>query len=381
MHLNKPHICFVAPEIYPVLAGGSNLKTVGGAEVQQAFIARGLRDAGYQVSVASFDYGQPDDAVLEDIQVHKIHIEGPRIPVLRYFHPRLTGIWGAMSRANADIYYQRCAGAYTGTAAAFAYAHGRRFIFANANDQDLVPDDCRVKLWRDRQLFYWGLRQASAVVAQNQFQVDACRQYHNRNATLIPSGYQLPIGATAHKEGVVLWVSVMRRGKRPDLILTLAERLPHVRFRMIGGRSTTGFEDDYFDEIQAKASKLPNLEFIGFLPAQEVEKHFSDARIFVSTSESEGFPNTFLQSWARGVPTISFVDCGARVAGQPIGSIVSNLEEMRIAIEALWKDDSRWEKEGERAKLYFSVFHSPQTVIARYSELLDGLTIPRAHGI
>jgi glycosyltransferase involved in cell wall biosynthesis len=369
----------VAPKIYPVLFGDKLIESVGGAEVQQAFIARGLRDAGYRVSVASFDYGQADDAEIDGIRVYKIHQKGWNIPIIRYFHPHLTSIWDVMHRADADIYYQRCAGAYAAIMAAFARWHGRKFIYAGACDKDFIPHDkTLVKLWRDRWLFTLGLHWADAIVAQNPCQVEACHKWHQREANLIFNGYPPPPGTKASNDGVVLWVSVMRQMKRPDVLLDLAERLPHIRFRMIGGRSTTGQENEYYDHIEARARTLANVEFIGFVPYSEVEKYYDDARLFVSTSEFEGFPNTFLQCWARGVPTVSFVDCGARDGGRPLGAVVANLDEMTAAVDQYWHDDVCLATEGARAQGYFNLNHAPQVIIAKYCELLDRVMAKRA---
>ncbi len=374
MTTDKPHICFVAPHIYPLLIEDKSQQFVGGAEVQQAFIIRGLRDAGYRVSAACFDFGQDDDTEVEGIRIHKIDLTGRRIPIIRNVYPDMTSVWDAMRRADADIYYQRCAGAYTGVVAAFSRWHGRKFIYSGACDKDFIPHDkILVELWRDRRLFDLGLRWADAIVAQNSFQVEACRQWHRREANLILNGYPPPLGAKASSDGVVLWVSVMRHMKRPDVLLDLAERLPHIRFRMIGGRSTTGLENEYFDHIEARAQTLPNVEFFGFVPYAEVEKYYDDARLFVSTSEFEGFPNTFLQCWARGVPTVSFVDCGAREGGHPLGAVVSNLDEMATEVGRYWCDDVCWVSEGERARRYFSANHSAYVVISQYCSLLDKL--------
>ena len=104
-----PHACFVAPYAWPVLAGDSGIKVVGGAEVQQTILARLFRRAGYRVSMICLDFGQPDGAEVDGIVVRKTFGQDEGIPVLRFFHPRLTAMWRVMSEVDADIYYQRSA--------------------------------------------------------------------------------------------------------------------------------------------------------------------------------------------------------------------------------------------------------------------------------
>src|SRR5438105_4110513 len=96
----KPHICFVAPYAWPVLARDPSLKIVGGAEVQQAILARVLRRAGYRVSMICLDYGQPERAEVDGITVHKVYKPDAGIPVLRFIHPRLTAVWRAMREVD-----------------------------------------------------------------------------------------------------------------------------------------------------------------------------------------------------------------------------------------------------------------------------------------
>mgnify|MGYP001587439175 CR=1 FL=1 len=43
------------------MTGDATQRFAGGAEVQQSFIARGLRAAGYPVSILTGDFGQPDE--------------------------------------------------------------------------------------------------------------------------------------------------------------------------------------------------------------------------------------------------------------------------------------------------------------------------------
>jgi hypothetical protein len=79
------------------------------------------------VSFVTLDYGQPDGIQHHGITVYKAYAPDSGLPVLRFVHPRWTGLWAAMARADADVYYTRCAGYEVGQATLWCRRHRRRF--------------------------------------------------------------------------------------------------------------------------------------------------------------------------------------------------------------------------------------------------------------
>jgi glycosyltransferase involved in cell wall biosynthesis len=135
---------------------------------------------------------------------------------------------------------------------------------------------------------------------------------------------------------------------------------------MVGGPGAA--EAALFERARAEAATLPNVEFTGFLPLAQVEARFDAARLFVNTSEFEGMPNTFLQAWARGVPTLATVD-----AGTPVHRQFRDVEEGAREIEALFSDPDRWERASARCREHFERNHSGAETLVRYGRLFDGL--------
>ncbi len=374
MNDRKPHICFVAPDTWPVLADDRRVQSAGGAQVQQSLLARTLARRGFRVSMICLDYGQPDGVTVDGVTVFKCHMPIEGLPVIRFFHPRLTGMWSALRRVDADIYYQRAAGAATAVTAAFARRYGRKFVYAAAHDLDL--DRSRTwKLfqrragWRDRQLFQLGLRHADDIVAQHAGQVRDCQRSYGRVPMVVPSCYATHSTHRADSNGVVLWVSTLRSWKRPELFLELARRLPTIRFRMVGGPSTHPSDTSLFGQIKEAAQTIPNLEFVGFVPFAEIDQHFNAARVFVNTSDYEGFPNTFLQSWSRGIPTVSFFDTGSALHGERVVNVAEGLDGMTRLVERLVQDDAHWSEMGLLVRDYYEKFHTPDAAIDVYERL------------
>jgi hypothetical protein len=60
-------------------------------------------------------------------------------------------VWGALQRADADIYYLSCVSLRAGLAALFARRHGRRLVFRVASNIDCEPQKLLIEYnyWRD----------------------------------------------------------------------------------------------------------------------------------------------------------------------------------------------------------------------------------------
>ena len=362
-------ICFVAPTAYPVLAGDRSVKVVGGAEVQQSFLARELARRGHEVSMISMDHGQREGEAVHGVRLITMCAPQAGVPVLRFLHPRLTSLWSAMRRADADIYYQRASGALTGFVAAFARRHGRRMVFAGAHDFDFDPALPLVRYGRDKALYRYGVARADQVVVQSERQLERCRALFGREAVRIRSCYGHQ-GEAARHDGPILWVASVKPIKRPELFLELAAALPHRRFKLVGG---PGAGTEHFEALRQRAAALPNVEMTGFVPHVDVEQHFDGAAVFVNTAVSEGFPNTFMQAWSRAMPTVSFFDPGTTLDGERVGLVVPDLDAMVRTLRWLTEDEAGWRREGRRAQDYLRRHHGVQGVVDEYERIFERL--------
>lgn len=372
---DQPTICFVAPEAYPILAQHTTFKIVGGAEVQQCIIAKALNVAGYNVSMVCLDYGQPDHLNIDGIRVFKAHKPNDGIPLLRFIHPRATSLWRAMKRANADIYYQRTASFHTGLVSFFCKQNGKKMLFSAASDSDFIPGQQLVKYKRDVLLYEWGLKHANAIVTQSPRQQKLCKKNYNRESVYIRSCYEpYSCNECDDKRIDVLWVGTIKPLKQPELFIKLAQRLPEFRFRMAGGPPNANNHDAYYCKIKEQAAIVPNLEFMGFIPFAEIRKHFDETRLLVNTSEFEGFPNTFLQAWVRGIPAISFIDPRVSFEGQEVSITVSSIDELESKINELLNSPVQYASIGSTCKQYTEKFHSPEKIAYDYSGVFTSLT-------
>lgn len=366
----RPSICFVGLENLPVLSRKYNQHGIGGEQVQQTLLARAMVQRGYRVSMVVADYGQADGEVFDAIDVYKAYRQDAGLPVIRFLYPRLTGLWAALKRADCDHYYVSCAGMHVGVVALFAKRHGKRVIFRIAHDTDCEPDKLLIQLWRDKKIYEFGLQRVDAVLAQSEQQVSAMQTNYgikSRIASMLVEPHAKSL-AFAQRDVDVLWVNNLRQFKRPDLAIDLARRLPEFNFHLIGGPQPG--EDALYESIRSQASSIGNLTFHGRVPYHDVNDYYERARVFVNTSDSEGFPNSYLQAWRRGTPSVAFFDPDSVIARNGLGHAVVGMDAMVEQVRRLASDEWYWQENSRRCQQFMDEHYGDDKVLRPYLELV-----------
>jgi len=368
-----PAICFIGMANLPVLAPEFGHHRAGGTELQQALLAKALARHGLSVSMIVADYGQPDGAVYEGVKTYKAFDPAKGIPVLRFVHPRWSGLWAAMKRANADIYYTSAAGGHLGQIVMFARLHGRKVVFRTASNADCDHELLLVHLWRDKQLYRYGLKRADLVLAQTVEQQAALSKNFARASRVVTSLTESarPRRSLADRDIDVLWVGNIRAVKRPEILLALARRLPQIRFHMIGGPMPRA--EKLYEAVRSEALTIPNVHFHGAVPYHHIGQYYERARVYVSTSNVEGFPNSYLQAWAHGTPVVAFLDPDQLVTRHGLGCAPTTVEEMCACIQAMVTDAHQWQAASLRSGQFMDSRFSESGMIAAYLEALSDL--------
>jgi glycosyltransferase involved in cell wall biosynthesis len=364
-------VCFVAVTIYPTLCPDAGVASIGGAEVQQKLLGEALAAQGAAVSYVTQDHGQPDAWRTGGLTVYKSYRDADGIPGLRFFYPRVPSLWAALGRADADIYYVRGAGYLPALVALFCHRHRRRFVFSSASDANVDLDLLRLPTPRDRWLYMAGLRRADAIVVQSNLQALKLNRTFGLTGHVIRNvwsgcGRALP----PRQRRYVLWVAMFRELKQPEHFLRLARVFPDEEFVMVGGPLPATAA--YFERIREQAATVPNLRFLGYRSLAETERLFDEAKLLVNTSRHEGFPNTFLQAWSRGVPVLSYVDPDQLIERYGLGAVAAGEADMAATFARLLAGGSR----AEDILAYFNANHSPAEIVARYEQIFARLSRP-----
>jgi glycosyltransferase involved in cell wall biosynthesis len=363
-------ICFLGLENLPVLAPEYRHHSIGGEQVQQTLLARALAQRGYEVSMVVGDYGQADGAVWSGIRAFKAYRFDAGVPVLRFVHPRWTGVWQALKRADADVYYTSCAGMHVGLVALFCRRFGRRFVFRTASNPDCERSRLRVlvRFARDRWLYAYGLKHADAILVQSASQARALAASYGLGSRVAAMLVEQP-GPACARDIDVLWVGNIQAIKRPDRILRLAEAMPDLRFHMVGG-SLAGREDLYC-EVQRAALGRRNLAFHGRLSYWAASALYGRAQLLVNTSDVEGFPNTYLQAWIRGVPVVTLIDPDGVIEREGLGLAARSETGLADGVRYFFDDPHAWQAASGRCRRFMAREYGEDKVLRTYVETFE----------
>jgi len=360
-------ICFLAFGTFPLLSHHDTVYDVGGSQLQQVLIGKELVKKGYNVVFIDFDYGQKQFEVIDGITVIKTFIPKQKMNIREYILHIHTLLY-ALSKANADIYYQR-AGVYL-VPHVYAKIVRKPFIFAIPSDRLLSLNDY------DRFFIhffqYFDISHADNVVVQSNYQREALKQNFGKDSTLIKSICVIDTDKVQkNPTPLVLWVASLRELKQPRIFLDLAKEFPDVEFCMIGGPSN---DTKFFDSIKAEAERIKNVRFLGFVPLHLISDYFKKAWIFINTSTVEGFPNTFFQAWSTYTPVLSLnVDPDEIICKNKLGFHSGNFAQMVIDLDTLIKTDDLRQQLGLNGRHYVEKEHNIDQVISQYIDLFERL--------
>ena len=380
-------VCFFSPTAYGYFNPESYI-WAGGAETQQVLIAKHMVDRGIEVSFIVGDHGQPDIEIHEGITVIKSFTPFAGNRKLRFI-PDMLRIRRAMRIADADIYNQRAVSFYTGQFSWFVSRMGKKFTFSLGIDYNCFPDCGGNLSFPMTALYRYGIKNTDAIIAQTEKQKGLLMKQMGRESVLIRNGIGLidadripeypsesrevascaPSQESHRKE--FLWVGSFRRRKRPELFLELAQQIPEADFTIVGGG---GDDSSYYRGIAEKATSIPNVNYPGFVQPEKIEKYYKRAYAYINTSNLEGFPNTYLHSWRRGVPTFTIeIDPDEIIERNGIGGCTGTFDRLVETIRSIVSDTGRRNIMSRRALDYISANHDIRDKGDEYIRLFESL--------
>ncbi len=356
---NRINVCFVCPKAYPLL-DPSCPATFGGAEVDLYLLGRELaKDDGFGVHFITADYGQPAEQHIQNIHVIK-SLNVHQNPLLGAWK-----LWRAMKKIDADMYFLKSASLGVVLAAGFCRLHQKCFIYRTASMLESNGQYIKDRFLIGKS-FAWGLRNARVVLTQNQTDQTNLKASLNIDSILIPNGHPMPLIEETNK-ATVLWAGRSDGIKGPFRFLELASHFPNQQFVMICPPATI---DPSYSKLKHLAQQISNITFLERVNFDEIGTYFQKAKVLVNTSDSEGFPNTFVQAGAAGAAILSFAvnpdefltryNCGVCCRG--------DMDKLKAGL-AFLLDGNRYIEIGKNGRKYVEEKHDISTIVEQYKAI------------
>ncbi len=355
-------LVFVNDLIYEYASGSP--RRVGGAERQQWILARALVSLGWSVTIG----------VRHALQASKCeNIDGVNFVGIG------SGIylWACyrfLLSERPDWWYWRAAEHWWGPAVQIAKMAKVRTIYAAAFDTDVIPRRALARRKRWWPLYAWGLMCSDRIFVQHEGQLSRLAPQWQSKAFIVPSFSGEISMSTPHEQRreYVAWVANLRRPKRADLLIEIAKKIPAIQFVVCGGLTSHRSSREYGQKIVAGLCALPNVEYLGLVDPQKAKQIIAEASMFLSTSDSEGFPNTFLEAWSSGTPVVSLtIDPDGIIQHKGLGRVTGTFEQASKDIEILMADPKLRDQIGRHAKGYISERHSLEGVTKIFLEAIS----------
>lgn len=365
------------PYLYPVLSQG-RVPFAGGIEVQLALLAKGLVRRGFEVDVVTCDFGQEEVVVVDGVRLLRCFPPDAGLPVVRFFHPRLSTTVRQLWRSDADIYLYQGAAMGAGLVCDVAHLRGRRSVLLIGHDHDVLRDLPDVQGARDRAWVRRAIRRADLIVSQTEKQRGMLREAFGRDSEVLMNPVDLPAEVAAPAASrTVVWVATYKPSKRPEWFTRFAERHPDVPCVMAGVIPMAPLSDADHRAAQAVAGRCPNLEVRSTIPHEHIPAFLREAALFTHTSPAEGFPNAFLEAWASGLPTVTCFDPDGIIVRERLGECHDTYEAWEAGVLRYVRDPGLRAEAGARARAYAAEHHASGHIHDRLATMLRDLIARR----
>jgi glycosyltransferase involved in cell wall biosynthesis len=366
-------ICFVSLYAYHYFNPAVHSQ-FGGAELQLYNLATELvKDPQFEIYFVVGDFGQSDFEIRDGIKLYKFFNSQKGLKYFRAifgFHR----LWKLLRKINADIYIQRTTGLETGEVALFCKTYDKKFIYMVANNEEVI--DTKPSFFQKGiigfvrwKLFRFGLKIADLIIVQHEEQNKNLKKFYSKKGIVRKSAHKISEQINASWREYVLWVARCDNYKQPELFLDLARKFPEKKFVMIMPLSN---DKNYFKKIKNEASKVQNLQFIDYVFFNEIDNYFLRAKVFINTSRTEGFPNTFVQAAKNKTPILSLnINPDGILEKYKIGINASgSFEALKKGLSKLFENQDLWNKMSENAYKYAKENHDIKKIIEEDKKIL-----------
>jgi glycosyltransferase involved in cell wall biosynthesis len=330
---------------------------LGGAEIQSYYYAKEFANLGWKVSFLT-KKGKEPIACFNNEGINIIYYKKHTSPLrtLLYFIK-------IIKKYKFDVVFYRNNTVQLGILAILSKIFNYKLIWsvkhddfcgktsATKKERLLTSLPSKIKqfnwLFNDR-LFKYGVLSSFLVLAQNKYQKRIILKDFKKSSDILYSGTNIPKYNTS-RMNQILFISTIRDFKRPELYCKLANLLSRkgYDFLLIGDN----YQKESKKEHLLKLINNSKINYLGPQSLSEVQIILNRSKLLINTSVAEGFPNTFVQAFAHGVPVVSLdVNTDNLITDNNLGYYANgDLKQMASYICQLMDNIDVWKEKSENA--------------------------------
>lgn len=343
----------------------------GGAEVQSYLICKELARRGYDSHYVAHSSESSLTKIDEGIKVHQLD-------------PNQTSLRekiNYLSEINADVYYFR--NKKDITLASICSRIFDALVLYNISSDYLckpiysIPKkqsfDINGVIGSFRLMYQKSLYGIpDKLLAQTETQKNLLEEHRGIDAKIVPNGHPVPDPPFRKTEPqIILWLASLKSRKQPEVFINLSKQCTDLdaQFWIVGRPS----DKDVSNMVRSETSDLENIEYKGGCTYNQSHSYFSKASLFVNTSVAgtEGFPNTFVQSWLHETPVISLhKDVDGMLNNKEAGVLANDFDKLTQFLRELITNDSDRCCLGSRARQIAIEKYSVEVVCDKLESVL-----------
>lgn len=334
-------------------------KAVGGTERDIWVLSRALAAAGWEVVVGvcgTIAIGQR--RMIDGVEYVGINPGNPIVAWNRF-----------LASERPDWLFWEGASHWWGILVELAKRHAARTVFHTAFDTDVSPRNALVRRSSWWPLYAWGLERSDRILVQHGGQFDLLSSRWKSKSKVLPKVCQLPPAMIPHsaRSSYIAWVAMLRTPKRPDLLVEIARKAPHLKFVVCGGLTAHRSQGDATARAAESLKQLPNVDYRGRVDPEEAAEVIENAALLLCTSDQEGFPNTFVQAWSHGTPVVTLrVDPDNIIKERRLGLVTGPVDATVERLQQLMFDSQERQAMAIRARQYIVDEHSAEVVVKKF---------------
>ena len=315
----------------------------------------------YEVNCVVGDFGQHAAVVKDGVKLLKASVNKPIA---------LLSVLKCLRGLNSDIYIDFCASPRLLILYLLKKIDGSKYIFLTGHDNDVSNKYREV----ENSIYYYayllGLKRADAIISQVPRHVELLKVNYGLDSHLVLSPYFDIKDKKQRKKDIALWVGRAASYKNPQAFVDLAERFPHQRFVMICNESP--YDNGFMSSLYDKIKDLKNFTFLDYVPYPDIIKYYEQAKILVNTSDSEGFPNTFIEAAINYTAILSLNVDPNGMLSQYKGGVCCNGDPgvMFEKLETLLSSEKTLQEMGNNAFQYAKAFHQLDDAVKKIDKII-----------